>query len=1346
MRKKLLIGFVLLLILLFGALTWLVASQSGLNTAVSLAQKVVPALTVEKAKGRLITGINLTGLRYRPEAATGVEVDKLDLQWQASALLHASLYIKSLDISDVTIYSVASQQEADTELSPPEITLPLQVEIAKAEISDVDMIDEKGHETQLVKHFQTTAKADYKQLNISEFALSTDEFDASLSGQIELAPPYQSQLKYQLTAKQLLPSELDLNGELAGNIEKLEITQTLSEPLASTQTVTVTDLLENLHWSLLAKSEHIDLAAVLPEQQTQFDALTIKGEGSLTALTASVQSRVTQPELPSMVLNADVSSEDLKNWLLDVNAAVSDKQQLALTGSVDISGDQPLADLKVSWQNLSWPVEGEAVMVASPEGILTLKGTLDEFQTELNSVLHWQQEQIHLVADSHGSSEQLYVDKLTVDAFQGQLTANGKLDWHSTPLQYQLDGNWHGMTLPQSLTGQKITLKQGAISVAGDNTQLSLTTQTDLKVDEQAASISAEASGQTETGFEQADLTVKLADGSLRYQGPVLWAGDSLLDGKVSLSQLNPGILAPEWPGQLSGHSDIKLDNSADGIKAQANDIAISGELRQRPVKLSGDVSYSAKLIDVSALKLVSGKSTLTASGQLLEDTADFNWAIQSPDLQDFYPKLGGELKASGDIKGSLKAPAINADLQAANLQFEAIKAGKIDGKAKIVLSDNADLNADIAISDLSVPELEAQTLQLSIKGQRNHHQIDLALASKALSVEMQAEGGLDAKQQWQGQFNTFSFSNDKAWQWQLSEKGELTLAASQQNIPQHCWSSSNGAFCLQANHDGKTWQTAGHFKQLPLSLFEGFVVQLEQMQGTLRGDFELAADKSSVITGAGEVFLDDAKLQLNQTALNQQKPLALNNVALKYQLDTDKTTASFHLEPQLDGVSAVNAELETAGLKTLTSQPEQAALRGSVTTAVKDLAALELAHPAFTDLQGQLDIDLSLAGTVAQPEIDGTASLKQGQVAIVDAGIVLKQIEANVKGDLEQVDFDLQAKSGKGTLNGNGQFKLTDKSWQLTTALEGEQLEMMNTPEALVIAEPDLTITVTPEKTLVKGKVDIPKAEIEPREFNSTVSPSKDVVVVSDEQQDASAGPVTELDVTVSLGDKVKLKAMGFQGRLTGGLRVTGKTSDVLLGNGEIKIKDGSYIAYGQLLHVDDGSIRFAGPVDNPELDLKAVRKGKDYKAGLHIEGYASSPQATLFSDPDMTQDNILSYILLGKPVDQASATDAALLASAATGMGLQNGAMIGDQIASTFGLDEFSVQGDSAENAALQVGKYLSPKLYLSYGIGVFDSVSTVELRYQLSKIWALKAESGTESGVDLLYTYERGGPKSK
>jgi translocation and assembly module TamB len=527
--------------------------------------------------------------------------------------------------------------------------------------------------------------------------------------------------------------------------------------------------------------------------------------------------------------------------------------------------------------------------------------------------------------------------------------------------------------------------------------------------------------------------------------------------------------------------------------------------------------------------------------------------------------------------------------------------------------------------------------------------------------------------------------------------------------------------------------------------LFEGFAVELEQLTGSLRGKFNLASAKDAVIRGNGDVYLDDASVQLNQSALNQKQPLQLNNVSLSYQLDETQTTAKFHLEPVLDGVSAIDASIDTVALQQLITNPEQARLRGKITTAVQDLAALELSHPAFDELKGQLDINLGLGGTVAQPQIEGLASLQQGQVAIVDAGIVLRDIQAKVTGNLDQLDFDLQARSGEGVLTGDGQFRLTEHSWELASSIKGRQLELMNTPEALVIAEPDLTIRVTPTLTLVKGKLHIPEAELEPTQFNSAVSPSGDVVVVSDTARSQSDA-VTQVDVRVSLGDRVKLKAMGFQGRLTGDLRVFGKTSDILLANGEILIKDGTYLAYGQLLHVDDGSIRFAGgAVDNPELDIKAVRKGKDYQAGLHIQGFASAPQANLFSNPDMSQDDVLSYILLGKPLAEASATDAALLASAATGMGLQNGAMIGDQIASTFGLDEFSIGGDSAENAALQVGKYLSPKLYLSYGIGVFESVSTVELRYELSKIWALKAESGTESGVDLLYTYERGKPEA-
>ena len=161
---------------------------------------------------------------------------------------------------------------------------------------------------------------------------------------------------------------------------------------------------------------------------------------------------------------------------------------------------------------------------------------------------------------------------------------------------------------------------------------------------------------------------------------------------------------------------------------------------------------------------------------------------------------------------------------------------------------------------------------------------------------------------------------------------------------------------------------------------------------------------------------------------------------------------------------------------------------------------------------------------------------------------------------------------------------------------------------------------------------------------------------------------------------------------------------------------------------------------INNPDLDIRAVRKGSDYEAGIHLSGPANNPQALLFSVPAMSQENVLSYIILGRPLGQASSSDAAMLASAATSLGVSNGNAISEQIAGTFGLDSVEFSGEDPDTAAVQIGKYLSPKLYVGYGIGIFEPVSTVQLRYTLSKIWTLQAESGTHSGVDLLYIHER------
>ncbi|MCX4186304.1 translocation/assembly module TamB domain-containing protein [Methylophaga sp. OBS4] len=1340
MRRKFIVSLLALIFIIAAALIWLVSTESGLHSSVSLLQKIIPAIQIGQAQGRLIDNIDLQQLSYQPETGTAVEIDHIQLQWQARNLLKATVAVEKLFITGLRIQLADSEQQ-ETEATLPELNLPFRVHIAELQLEEVQIQTAGEAENKVLNHLHSTLILNYNTLKIDEFKLDGDDALFEMTGQIALQPPYAMDLSYKLNLPAILTTPLTANGQISGDATELELKQTLGAPLVSSQTITITDALNNLHWSLEATANQIALQAVLPEQQTIFNDFQFNAEGNLNSLTASVKTKLLQPDMPEVSVTADVHSDDFANWVIDSELALSEQSRLQVAGTVDLTKDRPTAEIATKWQNLQWPLQGEPALITSPEGELAFKGSLKDYIINLNTRLDWQQQMIAIAADAKGSDVALNITDLTAAGMGGELTAQGMLDWQTAPLQYQLAADWHDIRLPPSLSTNAVQLTRGNINLSGNPASLTLQSEADVLLDDIKIVVKADAAGQTASGFEQTSLNIKLAQGQALYQGKVLWADKGLITGKVKLNKLNPGVLASEWPGELSGGFDISLTGfNTPSTQVNIAALDVQGTLRQRPVKAKGALAYADDLLNVSGLAINSGRSSLSANGQMQQDKMNFNWSLKSPDLQDLYPDLAGAADASGQVSGTIEQPALKADIRAVNVRYQDYSAQSLNSDMQLVIGQDPQIQLTSAMSGLKLPQLLVEQLNVDIAGKQTAHRIRLKLDSKPLNLSVITEGGL-AEKIWRGKLTQFDLSNDEAGKWQLTQQGEILLSASEQQLPRHCWSSANGELCLQGNYKDHNWQAAGEFAAVPVSLFAIVAAELDQLEGALRGQFNLQSGQNQAVSGEGEIYLDDGRLQLEQAAFNQQRQIQLNNTFMRYQLGVTNTEAVFHTEPAIDGVSAINAEIKTAAIETLLANPEQASLQGSLNAAIKDLSLLELSHPAFDDLQGELSLDLAIGGTAARPDINGQAKLANGQIAVIDAGIVLKQVQADISGDLQEVNFNYQAQSGKGTLTGEGTFDLADTGWRLNTHMQGEQLEVMNTPEALVIASPDLSIQVTPESSLITGKVSIPRADLEPTQFNTSVSPSKDVVIISDQPAAQEQGPATEIDITISLGDKVKLKALGFQGRLTGDLQVTGNTQELLLGTGEILVKDGSYQAYGQSLKVEDGSIRFAGgAIDNPELDIKAVRKGKDYLAGLHIEGQAAAPQATLFSEPDMSQDDILSYILLGKPLEQASATDAALLASAATGMGLQNGAMIGDQIASTFGLDEFSVSGDSAENAALQIGKYLSPKLYLSYGIGVFESVSTVELRYQLSKIWALKAESGTESGVDLLYTLER------
>jgi translocation and assembly module TamB len=338
--------------------------------------------------------------------------------------------------------------------------------------------------------------------------------------------------------------------------------------------------------------------------------------------------------------------------------------------------------------------------------------------------------------------------------------------------------------------------------------------------------------------------------------------------------------------------------------------------------------------------------------------------------------------------------------------------------------------------------------------------------------------------------------------------------------------------------------------------------------------------------------------------------------------------------------------------------------------------------------------------------------------------------------------------------LNIAGSSDLRGKAAKADIQVKGKNFRVINTPETQVDASPNLTITLSENRVHVGGEVVIPNAQITLKTLpESAVNASGDQVIVTSEEP-ATAGETAGREMYASvrtiLGDNVNFNGFGLKARIQGNILAVEKPGEPTTGSGELKIVDGEYRAYGQGLVIEKGRILFSGgPINQPGLDVRAVRRPKEgISVGVQVRGHLRQPDFKLFSDPSMTQGNQLSYLILGRPMSETSGGEGSALSQAALALGLKGGNAVAQKIGGKLGLDHFGVEASEAgaeanpENASFVVGKYLSPKLYVSYGLGLFDPITTLRVKYTIGRHWKLVSESSSEaSGGDLIYTIESG-----
>jgi translocation and assembly module TamB len=382
---------------------------------------------------------------------------------------------------------------------------------------------------------------------------------------------------------------------------------------------------------------------------------------------------------------------------------------------------------------------------------------------------------------------------------------------------------------------------------------------------------------------------------------------------------------------------------------------------------------------------------------------------------------------------------------------------------------------------------------------------------------------------------------------------------------------------------------------------------------------------------------------------------------------------------------------------------------------------------------QGKLDFELLADGKWENPRVSGNLRLAEAGAYLPSSGISLKDVQMNVHLEQDKVRIDnLRINSGPGSIEGTAVAQLKD--WSVTDyqgKIKGDRFRIVHLPELQVLASPDLSFSGTPKKLTVRGDIQIPELQVLGKTADAPIQPSSDVIIVG-ATKPAEKGTQLPLDIQVAviLGDKVFVKAEGIDAQLKGKLNLVIRKLDEIRSTGQIRVVKGRYKAYGINLDITRGRIYYAGGgINEPTLDILALRRVNDVRAGVAIVGTPQTMIVKLYSEPPLPESAILSYIVLGQPLAYNEEQSGRLTQAAG-------------QLPSTTGYRPIptgpsrTTAGGGVSQSMLSVGRYLTPDLYISIGRSLISDSNLLRVRYSPSRRWEVETQTGTESGGDIFY----------
>lgn len=830
------------------------------------------------------------------------------------------------------------------------------------------------------------------------------------------------------------------------------------------------------------------------------------------------------------------------------------------------------------------------------------------------------------------------------------------------------------------------------------------------------------------------------------------------LDGK-NLNQLHPSL-----KGNLKGRGS--LTSRIDGSELSIAIDQLVGQLNDYPLDATGQVTQQGKDWVVKQGNVRAGSNALQLSGKVTEPI-DVQWRIDAKQLAQVMPGLAGTIQGQGTVKGSWTLPQVQGQIKGSQLRYQDLS---IESLTADIGQSGGQYRANATLKGVRQGEQLISQAVLEAQGTADNHKVRLSAVHKEGKVDLSAVGRWQ-NNTWTGTIQSADLRDTPAGNWRITRPVNVQIGKGQWASGEICLSNGQGNLCAQPALSSAGIAASGRIQNMPLVMLKPWLPETIKLAGVVEGSYQVVW-RNGQGSGQANLRFPDNTLQVRQ-ANGQFEQYTYRDAQVVVTLVGK--TISLQGQTQVDQYGAVKLD----GRIELVEKGEHR-IQALISADSPNIAWLESMTPDLGDIKGQLQINVEVVGALSKPAIRGTARLQNGQAYLAETGALLQDINLTLQTvDAQNAIISGSLRAGSGVLQAKGTMQFANlPKWSADVQLQGERLLLMDTHEIQAWASPNLRVTAVPGVVNIQGSVFIPEMVVSLRELASSasvrsddvvivgrraqVSRSNDVVIVGKRGQQRTTAyqrtqggnltgagrpnlqakdePLTiNPDVIIELGDKAVFSGFGLDAKMQGRLRIA-RTRQDIIGIGSLSIVNGIYKAYGQNLKIERGRLIFNGNLENPGLDVQAVRvvEDGDIKVGITLNGTVRRPESTLFSSPIQTQSDTLSYLLTGHPASTLSGSDTDILRQAIMNLGITGGESIANQLGVALGLDEVGInaKGTDYRQSELLLGKRLGPRLYVKYIVGVFDSLQRVAITYQINKRLQLEAQSGKKQGVDFIY----------